>query len=333
MTRELLQLVAKDDVNARKTLLPQKKFINTKISNNSAHLCMTPSRTNKRKLTPLKSPIKTPFKSPIYKARAIGKRCPSSRSLFGMASQVDRLIGTDLDENLNVVNGADGKTFVINENTNNSNKRNNVVGDVEFDNNLQEVTQEMLTLVPEVVSKLAKTPYAIHLIILAFFRQVKNDAFPLDNIAFLLWLEVVSWYNCGNTKRMRYLDTTKLCWKLGWRMFGGRFINFMCGYENQQSEKNDFSDDPKCSFDPASSRINLVVPDEKVLRKSTPYTEVTDRKPGFYGDIMVHMGESLFQQSACLTFDGKKIKQGLTKYSGTLIYLDSRIRLQYKSVC
>jgi len=212
MTRELLQLVAKDDVNARKTLLPQKKFINTKSTpNKSAHLCMTPSRTNKRKLTPLKSPIKTPFKSPIYKARAIGKRCPSSRSLFGMASQVDRLTGTDLDENLNVVNGADGKTFVINENTNNSNKRNNVVGDVEFDNNLQEVTQEMLTLVPEVVSKLAKTPYAIHLIILAFFRQVKNDAFPLDNIAFLLWLEVVSWYNCGNTKRMRYLDTTKLC--------------------------------------------------------------------------------------------------------------------------
>ncbi|XP_052233224.1 uncharacterized protein LOC127846086 [Dreissena polymorpha] len=277
---------------------------------------MTPSRTNKRKLTPLKSPIKTPFKSPIYKARAIGKRCPSSRSLFGMASQVDRLTGTDLDENLNVVNGADGETLVINENTNNSNKRNNVVGDVEFDNNLQEVTQEMLTLVPEVVSKLAKTPNAIHLIILAFFRQVKNDAFPLDNIAFLLWLEVVSWYNCGNTKRMRYLDTTKLFWKLGWRMFGGRFINFMCGYKNQQSEKNDFSDDPKCSFDPASSRINFVVPDEKVLRKSTPYTEVTDRKPGFYGDIMVHMGESLFQQSACLTFDGKKIKQGLTKYSG-----------------
>ncbi|XP_052282427.1 uncharacterized protein LOC127879546 [Dreissena polymorpha] len=71
MTRELLQLVAIDDVNARKTLLPQKKFINTKISNKSAHLCMTPSRTNKRKLTPLKSPIKTPFKSPIYKARAI----------------------------------------------------------------------------------------------------------------------------------------------------------------------------------------------------------------------------------------------------------------------
>jgi hypothetical protein len=86
MTRELLQLVAKDDVNARKTLLPQKKFINTKISNKSAHLCMTPSRTNKRKLTPLKSPIKTPFKSPIYKARAIGKRCPSSLSWCTMSN-------------------------------------------------------------------------------------------------------------------------------------------------------------------------------------------------------------------------------------------------------
>ncbi|KAH3847191.1 hypothetical protein DPMN_089508 [Dreissena polymorpha] len=99
-------------------------------------------------------------------------------------------------------------------------------------------------------------------------------------------------------------------------MFGGIFINFMCGYKNQQSEKNDVSNDPKCNFDPATSRINFVVPDVKGLRKSTPYTEVTDRKPGIYGDIMVHMGESLFQQSACLTFDGKKIKQSLTTYSG-----------------
>ncbi|KAH3847192.1 hypothetical protein DPMN_089509 [Dreissena polymorpha] len=140
MTRELHQLVAKDDVNAGKTLLPKKKFINTKISNKSAHLCMTPSRTNKRKLTPLKSPIKTPFKSPIYKARALGKGCPSSRSLFGIASQVDRLIGTDLDEKLNGVNVADGQTL---ENTNILNKSNNVVGGVQFHNNLQEVIREM----------------------------------------------------------------------------------------------------------------------------------------------------------------------------------------------
>ena len=35
-----------------------------------------------------------------------------------------------------------------------------------------------------------------------------------------------------------------------------------------------------------------------------PYTEVTDRKSGCYGDIIVHIGANMQEQSACLTFEG-----------------------------
>jgi len=40
---------------------------------------------------------------------------------------------------------------------------------------------------------------------LQFFKQVKQEIFPLDNIAFNLWVEVVRWYSAG----MRYMGESK----------------------------------------------------------------------------------------------------------------------------
>ncbi|WAR15566.1 hypothetical protein MAR_005671 [Mya arenaria] len=58
-------------------------------------------------------------------------------------------------------------------------------------------------------------------------------------------------------------------WKLEWRMFGGRFMNFMCGYKNQQEENDVHSETLGKRYDPVSSRINFVIPDvKKILLKS-----------------------------------------------------------------
>jgi len=50
----------------------------------------------------------------------------------------------------------------------------------------------------------------------SFFEMVSAGTFPLDNISFLLWSDVVNWYKMKSTTNMRYSDT-KMFWKLGWR--------------------------------------------------------------------------------------------------------------------
>ena len=206
---------------------------------------------------------------------------------------------------------------------------NKIQGSIRSETDIEKVITEIMSLVPEVVTKLSKADNAFHVIVLEFFRQIKSDIFPLENIAFLLWTEVVRWYSHKSTKGMRYSETTKLFWKLGWRMFGRRFVHFMCGFKNQQRSNIDNETQDGC-FDPAQSRINFVIPDLKVIRECTPYTDVQDRTPGFYGDIMLHMGKTMEQESACITFDGKKIKQGLTPSSGDvdLLGFDETCSLQ-----
>ena len=44
---------------------------------------------------------------------------------------------------------------------------------------------------------------------LDFCRLVHSNNFPLDNIAYLLWVEVLRWYTMENTSSMRYSEQTK----------------------------------------------------------------------------------------------------------------------------
>ena len=85
--------------------------------------------------------------------------------------------------------------------------------------------REMIELLPSVIDNLAVEGLAKPL--LQFFRLVDKQKYPLDNIALHLWMEVVKWFDVENASQMRYSDVTKKFWKLGYRQFGGRFINFM----------------------------------------------------------------------------------------------------------
>ena len=60
-----------------------------------------------------------------------------------------------------------------------------------------------------------------------------ENRFPFSNIAFQLWIEIVHWYRHDSCTTMRYMDKTKMFWKLGWRIFGGNFIRFMGGFKNE----------------------------------------------------------------------------------------------------
>ncbi|KAH3866841.1 hypothetical protein DPMN_029964 [Dreissena polymorpha] len=52
-------------------------------------------------------------------------------------------------------------------------------------------------------------------------------------MSLILFSEVVQWFECSSTTQMRYSKDSKTFWKLGNRMFGERFSNFMGGPKSQ----------------------------------------------------------------------------------------------------
>ena len=65
-----------------------------------------------------------------------------------------------------------------------------------------------------------------------FLKLVAQKKFPLQNIAFLLFCDVISWYSCDNTVLMRYQQVTKMFWRIGEKYFHEKFLLFMGGFKS-----------------------------------------------------------------------------------------------------
>ncbi|WAR26930.1 hypothetical protein MAR_012634, partial [Mya arenaria] len=165
--------------------------------------------------------------------------------------------------------------------------------------------EEMIKMVPSVLEKLSK--YGNDKTLLDFFSLVANDKFPLENIAFTLWMEVVKWYSCTNTSMMRYSNITKKFWKLGYRTFGGQFVRFMSGYKNNDCLV--IGDANKGVYSPNESTINFAVPDMRVIRHFSPY------------DVPVDMCNSRTPE-AIRYLRKKKLLQPITTITDSLSDLD-----------
>ena len=60
------------------------------------------------------------------------------------------------------------------------------------------------------------------------------DSFPMDNIAFLLFLDVFKWHNSESTTLMRYeCPAVNKFWRIGYKMFHGKWLRFMSGPTRQ----------------------------------------------------------------------------------------------------
>ena len=99
-----------------------------------------------------------------------------------------------------------------------------------FDELNEQLTPEMKEYMEiatdiEVVTILASSGLLFYLT--RFFSLVKQRKYPLTNIAFRLWLETVRWFPCVSAKSMWYWDETKTFWKVGYRLFHGKFLSFM----------------------------------------------------------------------------------------------------------
>ncbi|XP_052268567.1 uncharacterized protein LOC127869949 [Dreissena polymorpha] len=286
----------------------------------------SPFRTAmKRKLTPMKSPIQQPFRSPLYKAKR-----KSHRELFkdndnrdtnwviDMNSQIQSDNAPnpmndifDKEENNNKCSATQTQNVTVENCTQTENDyASNILTNPNIANNIAKELKEMVDVVVEKLSLHSK----LHLTLLTFFKLIVMDLFPLDNIALMLWSDVVRWFDTSNTTHMRYSEDTKLFWKIGWRLFGCRFVNFMAGFKNQSEYSLGISE--KSKYSPKTSKINFAVPDIKVLRSFDRFKCDSQRDPGIYDDVISLLEQNAGHMSFCLTFDGKKLKQGLTQQFG-----------------
>ena len=85
--------------------------------------------------------------------------------------------------------------------------------------------------------------------------------FPLTNIAFTLFFDIVSWYGLSDTRLMRHPpETVPLFW-VGRKLFSGRFIRFMSLMKNESailtgSDKSD----------PQDAKLIFACPSENAIR-------------------------------------------------------------------
>jgi hypothetical protein len=123
------------------------------------------------------------------------------------------------------------------------------------------MTYELKQLMPSVVKELSSVQQ--HDNLLKFFRLVANGQFPSQNIGFLLFMDIVKWYATDETSEMRYSSEVKRFWRVGMKLFKGKFLSFMSGLKNKGQASNSIYDPGKCRS--SDSKINFAVPSRQIL--------------------------------------------------------------------
>ena len=145
--------------------------------------------------------------------------------------------------------------------------------------------------------------------ILTFLELVSEEKFPLNNVAFSLFIDVVKWFSKSDTRGMRYGDTSMKFFWLGKKLFGSRFLRFMGGPKN---ETDILTGNPTLS--PLNSKINFACPSDSLLRdfQRLGYDIcVSDSEPGLIQSMIdLTASKNNDELSYVIMFDGKKIKRG-----------------------
>ena len=151
---------------------------------------------------------------------------------------------------------------------------------------------------------------------MSLLRLIATESFPLDNIAFLLMLEVAKWYSLANTCMMTYRKETMMFFRVGLKLFHGSFVRFMSG---SKSEGHILRGGRAKDLTPATSSINFAVQSIGFLRNYKPPGMLDvlppEIQPGIIGtaiDLKPSSTES--PVSYILSFDGQtNISPGFTE--------------------
>lgn len=163
---------------------------------------------------------------------------------------------------------------------------------------------EIISLLPTVIDELKNIGQLEEF--LSFHKLVSEKKFPLGNIAFLLFLDVVRWYGLESTSStMRYSPEIKLFWKTGLRLFHGRFLKFMSG-PKCTGKSISSGESPGLTF-ASDSEVNFIVPDRKVLQEEKKF--VDENTPGILLGMIdtITVCDPKQSKTYKICVDGKKI--------------------------
>jgi hypothetical protein len=187
------------------------------------------------------------------------------------------------------------------------------ISDDESSENVDNDIEFLIKQTPIVVDK----PRELGMIELwkTFYTMLSNGTFPVDNIAFLLFLDVVKWYGMSNTLAMRYDETVCKFWRVGYKLFHGKFLRFMSGPKNKGQPI--FGQSKKSEFDPSDSKINFAVPYKRIRGTSDGPISPDILSPGIISyllDKIASMDNKNKTFKLCL--DGKKINASTSGSGG-----------------
>ena len=175
------------------------------------------------------------------------------------------------------------------------------------DTEYQEEIKELHNLIPGVLRNL-KTENQVETY-MKFNKMVAESTFPLTNIGYLLFLDIVNWFSNKSTSQMRYSEDVKRFWRIGLKLFKGRFIRFMGGLKNIGQGETDGVN--QGLYQPSESKINFAVPSRQVLDELQ--SPVSVGSPGIITEMIDTLTGSDPQQIETfkMCVDGKKLNAGL----------------------
>ncbi|XP_070182230.1 uncharacterized protein [Littorina saxatilis] len=147
---------------------------------------------------------------------------------------------------------------------------------------------------------------------LLLHELICEGTFPLNNISFLLFLDVVRFYSEENTSSMRYREETKLFWRTGYHLFHGKFIRFMGGPKNQGQVVDGSETLGVCRS--SCAKINFAIPSLNHLETDEIQHETL--KPGILHDTISILSET--PKVVKVAFDAKKINSSLSQDQGDI---------------
>ncbi|CAC5380555.1 unnamed protein product [Mytilus coruscus] len=174
-------------------------------------------------------------------------------------------------------------------------------------------TGEVLSLMPTVLKNVQKAGHLADFINL--LKLISVDKFPLNNISFLLLLEVARWYSLENTTKMFYSDQCMRFWKVLYRLFHGKALRFMQGVKSSGQILNKSTS--RGQFDPQDTNINFAVPDIKTVNNYESCTIDIPKQiqPGLIEQAIQMKPKT---DTYVLSDDGKKVAPGLTTDNGDI---------------
>ena len=87
--------------------------------------------------------------------------------------------------------------------------------------------QSLFDCIPDVLDEMKKCGHVDTWVKLN--KMLANKEFPLNNIAFLLFMDVCKFMSLENSCSMRYSDKVKQFWRIGFKLFHGKWLRFMGG--------------------------------------------------------------------------------------------------------